>query len=104
MSGLIAIVLLILLRMPLVSVVASIWLGLSISTLYPTAMGIGQQLRPGESVAVISLLGVSSALGSLTLPWLYGQFLSGGGQGWPVALMVNLFLVLGLALAWSRIP
>lgn len=98
-SGLIAILLLILVRTPLVAVVASVWLGLSISTLYPTAMSLGQQLRPDESVAVISLLGIASAVGSLTLPWLYGQFLSGGGEAWPLALLVNLVLVLGLAVA-----
>lgn len=98
-SGLIAILLLILVRMPLVAVVASIWLGLSISALYPTAMGLGQQLRPDESVAVISLLGIASAVSSLTLPWFYGQFLSGGGEVWPLALLVNSILVLGLAVA-----
>jgi fucose permease len=102
-SGLIAIVLLILLRTPLVAVAASVWLGFSTSTLYPTAMSLGLQLRPSESVAVISLLGVASATGSLTLPWLYGQFLRGEGQGWPMALLVNLILVLGLALAVSII-
>jgi fucose permease len=103
LSGLCAVVLLFLVRMPVAAVVASVWLGLSMSTIYPTAMGLGQQLRPEESVAVVSLLGMASATGSLTLPWLHGQFLSGGGEAWPLALLVNAMLVLGLAIAVTMV-
>lgn len=101
-SGLAAVLLLLLVRVPLVAVAASIWLGFSFSTLYPTTVGLGQQLRPEESVAVVSVLGMVSALGAITLPWLHGQFMVGDARMWPVMLLGSIAVLVGLAFAVRR--
>ncbi len=101
-SGFLAVLLLILTRVPLLAVAASIWLGLSFSTLYPTILGLGQQLRPEESVAAVSVLGIVSAFGVIFLPWLHGQFMVGDARMWPVLLLGSVAALVGLALAVRR--
>ena len=59
-------------------------------------------MRPEESVAAVSVLGMVSALGAILLPWLHGQFMVGDARMWPVMLLGSVAVLVGLAMAVRR--
>jgi fucose permease len=95
-----AVTLLVFARQPMLAIAATVFTGLALSGIFPTALGIVAARYAAHTGTVFGLLFTAALSGGVTLPWLVGRVAGAHGLRSALSLLVATFLAVA-ALQWA---